>query len=150
MAIKDMKGTVSTTGILNRKPSKVKTPDMSAMKTSKGPVLPPDPTTPVNPFQPKPTGPVLPEKAEQNLEQELLSKFPGLKELTDEDNAALDAILSPTVKQALGKVIPELEPIFSQFGTNEPNVIMPKYFPVLISFTIYLMFLPGFGTHSIE
>ena len=62
---------------------------------------------------------------EQNLEQELLSKFPGLKDLTAEDNAALDAILSPTVKQALGKVIPELEPIFSQFGTNEPNVIMP-------------------------
>ena len=87
--------------------------------------LPEDPTKPINPFAPKPTGPVLPEKAEQNLEQELLSKFPGLKDLTAEDNAALDAILSPTVKQALGKVIPELEPIFSQFGTNEPNVIMP-------------------------
>ena len=29
------------------------------------------------------------------------------------------------LKQALGKVIPELEPIFSQFGTNVPNVIMP-------------------------
>ena len=124
MAISDMKGTVTTTGMMNQKPVS-KAPDMSAMKTPKGPVLPPDPTTPVNPFQPKPTGPVLPEKAEQNLEQELLSKFPGLKNLTAEDNAALDAILSPTVKQALGKVVPELEPIFSQFGTNEPNVVMP-------------------------
>ena len=124
MAISDMKGTVTTTGMMNEKPVS-KAPDMSAMKASKGPVFPPDPTQPVNPFAPKPTGPVLPEKAEQNLEQELLSKFPGLKDLTAEDNAALDAILSPTVKQALGKVIPELEPIFSQFGTNEPNVIMP-------------------------
>ena len=104
MAISDMKGTVTTTGMMNEKPVS-KAPDMSAMKASKGPVLP--------------------EKTEQNLEQELLSKFPGLKDLTAEDNAALDAILSPTVKQALGKVIPELEPIFSQFGTNEPNVIMP-------------------------
>ena len=104
MAIKDMKGTVTTTGMMNQKPVS-KAPDMSAMKTPKGPVLP--------------------EKAEQNLEQELLLKFPGLKDLTAEDNAALDAILSPTVKQALGKVVPELEPIFSQFGTNEPNVVMP-------------------------
>ena len=104
MAISDMKGTVTTTGMMNEKPVS-KAPDMSAMKASKKPVLP--------------------EKAEQNLEQELLSKFPGLKDLTAEDNAALDAILSPTVKQALGKVIPELEPIFSQFGTNEPNVVMP-------------------------
>ena len=71
MAISDMKGTVTTTGMMNEKPVS-KAPDMSAMKTPKGPVLPPDPTTPVNPFQPKPTGPVLPEKAEQNLEQELL------------------------------------------------------------------------------
>jgi len=123
MAISDMKGTVTTTGMMNQKPVS-KAPDMSAMKTPKGPVLPSD-EDPINPFQPKPTGPVLPEKAEQNLEQELLSKFPGLKDLTAEDNAALDAILSPTVKQALGKVVPELEPIFSQFGTNEPNVVMP-------------------------
>ena len=27
-----------------------------------GPVLPPDPTQPVNPFAPKPTGPVLPDR----------------------------------------------------------------------------------------
>ena len=104
MAISDMKGTVTTTGMMNEKPVS-KAPDMSAMKASRGPVLP--------------------EKAEQNLEQELLLKFPGLKDLTAEDNAALDAILSPTVKQALGKVVPELEPIFSQFGTNEPNVVIP-------------------------
>ena len=49
MAIKDMKGTVTTTGMMNEKPV-AKAPDMSGMKMSKGPVLPPDPTTPVNPF----------------------------------------------------------------------------------------------------
>jgi len=61
MAISDMKGTVTTTGMMNEKPVS-KAPDMSAMKASRGPVLPPDPTKPVNPFAPKPTGPVLPNK----------------------------------------------------------------------------------------
>ena len=111
MAISDMKGTVTTTGMMNQQ-----------TKMPKGKV---DPKMP-QPVADKPnTQPTPQPTPEQNLEQELLSKFPGLKDLTAEDNAALDAILSPTVKQALGKVIPELEPIFSQFGTNEPNVIMP-------------------------
>ena len=111
MAIKDMEGTVTTTGMMNQN---------QQMPTGKvDPKLPkPVVNKPKAQPAPRPT-------AEQNLEQELLSKFPGLKDLTAEDNAALDAILSPTVKQALGKVVPELEPVFSQFGTNEPNVILP-------------------------
>ena len=107
MAIKDMEGTVTTTGMMNQN---------QQMPTGK--VDPKLPKPVVNKPKAQPT-------PEQNLEQELLSKFPGLKNLTAEDNAALDAILSPTVKQALGKVVPELEPVFSQFGTNEPNVILP-------------------------
>ena len=117
MAIKDMKGTVSTTGILNRKPSKVKTPDMSAMKTSKGPVLPPDPTTPVNPFQPKPTGPVLPKEQESLLQK--------VENLTDQDKAILSVVLSPSVSNVLSKVAPELNPLLSQFTKEEENVILP-------------------------
>ena len=111
MAISDMKGTVTTTGMMNQQ-----------TKMPKGKVDPKLPKPVVNKPKTQPTPKLTPE---QNLEQELLSKFPGLKNLTAEDNAALDAILSPTVKQALGKVVPELEPIFSQFGSNEPNVVMP-------------------------
>ena len=111
MAIKDMEGTVTTTGMMNQN---------QQMPTGK--VDPKLPKPVVNKPKAQPTPKSTPE---QNLEQELLSKFPGLKNLTAEDNAALDAILSPTVKQALGKVVPELEPVFSQFGTNEPNVILP-------------------------
>jgi hypothetical protein len=111
MAISDMKGTVTTTGMMNQ-----------PTKMPKGKV---DPKIP-QPVAAKPnTQPAPQPTPEQKLEQELTSKFPGLKNLTAEDNAALDAILSPSVKQALGKVVPELEPIFSQFGTNEPNVVLP-------------------------
>ena len=35
---------------------------MDEFQQSRGPVLPEDPTKPVNPFQPKPTGPVLPDR----------------------------------------------------------------------------------------
>ena len=35
-----------------------------------GPVLPPDPTQPVNPFGPKPTGPVLPDRMASNMEND--------------------------------------------------------------------------------
>ena len=35
-----------------------------------GPVLPPDPTQPVNPFAPKPTGPVLPDRMASNMEND--------------------------------------------------------------------------------
>jgi len=37
---------------------------------SDGPVLPPDPTQPVNPFAPKPTGPVLPDRMASNMEND--------------------------------------------------------------------------------
>jgi hypothetical protein len=47
------------------------------------------------------------------------------KTLTDEENAAIDAALSPSVKNALGKILPEAKPLMDQFGSNEPNVIIP-------------------------
>ena len=111
MAIDNMQGKVTTTGMVNKMP---KMPEGNVDPKMPQPVA----AKPKAQAEPQPT-------SEQNLEQELLSKFPGLKKLTAEDNAALDAILSPSVKKALGKVVPELEPIFSQFGTNEPNVILP-------------------------
>ena len=116
MAIKDMKGTVTTTGMMNEKPI-AKAPDMSGMKIAKGPVLPEDPTKPVNPFQPKPTGPVLPRE-----EKGLLQK---VENLTDQDKAILSVVLSPSVSNVLSKVAPELNPLLSQFTKEEENVILP-------------------------
>ena len=116
MAIKDMKGTVTTTGMMNEKPV-AKAPDMSGMKMAKGPTLPQDPTKPVNPFQPKPTGPVLPKE-----EEGLLQK---VENLTDQDKAILSVVLSPSVSNVLSKVAPELNPLLSQFTKEEENVILP-------------------------
>ena len=68
MAISDMKGTVTTTGMMNQQ-----------TKMPKGKV---DPKMP-QPVADKPnTQPTPQPTPEQNLEQELLSKFPGLKDLT--------------------------------------------------------------------
>ena len=116
MAISDMKGTVTTTGMMNEKPIS-KAPDMSGMKMSKGPVLPEDPTKPVNPFQPKPTGPVLPKEQEGLLQK--------VENLTDQDKAILSVVLSPSVSNVLSKVAPELNPLLSQFTKEEENVILP-------------------------
>ena len=116
MAIKDMKGTVTTTGMMNEKPI-AKAPDMSGMKIAKKPTLPQDPTKPVNPFQPKPTGPVLP-KEQDNLLQRV-------ENLTDQDKATLGVVLSPSVSNVLSKVAPELNPLLSQFTKEEENVILP-------------------------
>ena len=116
MAIKDMKGTVTTTGMMNKKPV-AKAPDMSGMKMAKGPVLPEDPTKPVNPFQPKPTGPVLPKEQEGLLQK--------VENLTDQDKAILSVVLSPSVSNVLSKVAPELNPLLSQFTKEEENVILP-------------------------
>ena len=122
MAITDMKGTVTknqptTTGMINTDTAKVSAPDMSGIKMSKGPVLPEDPTKPVNPFQPKPTGPVLPKKQEGLLQK--------VENLTDQDKAILSVVLSPSVSNVLSKVAPELNPLLSQFTKEEENVILP-------------------------
>ena len=116
MAIKDMKGTVTTTGMMNEKPVAT-APDMSGMKMSKGPVLPEDPTKPVNPFQPKPTGPVLPKEQEGLLQK--------VENLTNEDKAVLSTVLSPSVSTVLSKVAPEIEPLLKQFTKDEENVVLP-------------------------
>ena len=115
MAIKDMKGTVTTTGMMNEKPV-AKAPDMSGMKMTKGPILP-SPEDPVNPFRPKPTGPVLPKEQEGLLQK--------VENLTDQDKAILSVVLSPSVSNVLSKVAPELNPLLSQFTKEEENVILP-------------------------
>jgi len=105
MAIKDMKGTVTTTGMMNKKPV-AKAPDMSGIKM---------------PTEPKQ---VVQRTAPQNTPEEegLLSK---VQNLTDQDKAILSVVLSPSVSNVLSKVAPELNPLLSQFTKEEENVILP-------------------------
>ena len=106
MAISDMKGTVSTTGMMNQP---VKMPEGN-----------------INPQLPKETKP---EQAtapiEQNIEKQNSTAFQGTTNLTDEDMETINAALSPSVKIALGKVFPDLKSTIDKLGTNEPNVIIP-------------------------
>jgi len=106
MAIKDMKGTVTTTGMMNEKPV-AKAPDMSGMKM---------PTTPKQVAE-KPTP--------QNIPKEQEGLLDKVQNLTDQDKAILSVVLSPSVSNVLSKVAPELNPLLSQFTKEEENVILP-------------------------
>jgi len=71
---------------------------------SDGPVLPEDPTKPVNPFAPKPTGPVLPDKAEagsmellNDLAKQLFGK--PLDQLDDRQKEMIMSFMKPKAQQ---------------------------------------------------
>ena len=106
MAIKDMKGTVTTTGMMNEKPV-AKAPDMSGIKM---------PTT-AKQVSEKPTP--------QNISKEQEGLLQKVENLTDQDKAILSVVLSPSVSNVLSKVAPELNPLLSQFTKEEENVILP-------------------------
>ena len=106
MAIQDMKGTVSTTGILNNPPAKIQAPDMSKIKM---------PTT----DKPKQ---VTQKPVEQPQEEGLL---PKVENLTNEDKAVLSTVLSPSVSKVLRKIAPDLNPLLTQFTKEEENVVLP-------------------------
>ena len=111
MAIKDMKGTVSTTGRVNAAPPKIEAPDMSNMKM------------PAGMAKDKPKQ-VAEKPAPQNTPREegLLQK---VENLTNEDKAVLSTVLSPSVSTVLSKVAPEIEPLLKQFTKDEENVVLP-------------------------
>ena len=101
MAISDMKGTVTTTGMMNQ-PSKM-------------------PQGNVDPKLPQPKS--ITETTQEpvvNTQNTTTVQAP-----TDEDMETINAALSPSVKIALGKVFPDLKSTIDQLGTNEPNVIIP-------------------------
>ena len=108
MAISDMKGTVTTTGMMNNKPATMKAPDMSKIKmpTARKPAPVKEVAKPV----------------EQPKEMTLAEK---VQNLTDQDRAVLATVLSPSVSNALKKIAPELTPLLDQAGTSEENVIIP-------------------------
>ena len=106
MAIQDMKGTVSTTGILNNPPAKIQAPDMSKIKM---------------PTADKPKQ-VTQKPVEQPQEEGLL---PKVENLTNEDKAVLSTVLSPSVSKVLRKIAPDLNPLLTQFTKEEENVVLP-------------------------
>ena len=107
MAINDMKGTVTTTGMMNEKPV-AKAPDMSAIKM---------------PTADKPKQ-VVEKPAPQNTPREegLLQK---VENLTNEDKIVLATVLSPSVSKVLSKIAPDLNPLLTQFTKDEENVVLP-------------------------
>ena len=109
MAIKDMKGTVSTTGMVNNPPPKIQAPDMSKIKM-------PTARKQAEPKQ------VVQKPVEQPQKEGLLSK---VENLTNEDKAVLSTVLSPSVSKVLGKIAPDLNPLLTQFTKEEENVVLP-------------------------
>ena len=109
MAIKDMKGTVSTTGMVNNPPPKIQAPDMSKIKM-------PTARKQAEPKQ------VVQKPVEQPQEEGLL---PKVQNLTNEDKAVLSTVLSPSVSKVLRKIAPDLNPLLTQFTKEEENVVLP-------------------------
>ena len=108
MAISDMKGTVTTTGMMNNKPAPMRAPDMSKIKM---------PTA-------RKSAPVkeVAKPVEQPKEMTLAEK---VQNLTDQDRAVLATVLSPSVSNVLKKIAPDLSPLLDQAGPAEENVIIP-------------------------
>ena len=106
MAIKDMKGTVTTTGMMNEKPIS-KAPDMSGIKM---------------PTEPKQ---VAQKPVPQNTPREEKGLLQKVENLTDQDKAILSVVLSPSVSKVLSKIAPELNPLLTQFTKEEENVTLP-------------------------
>jgi len=119
MAIDNMQGKVSTTGAMDQSPSVPRAPNLNELGKA----------------QPMPE-PAQPAPAEVGTTSPLQEQFPDAspmelefaeraKSLTDEDQAALQTVLSPSVRNALGKLLPEFKPVMDAYGTNEPNVVIP-------------------------
>ena len=112
MAIDNMQGKVSTTGVVNQKPNVPNAPDLSAIPVAKPEAKPMPAKEPVNTESPEATP----------MELEFAERA---KKLTDEDQTVIQSVLSPSVRKALEKIIPEFKPVMDQFGSSEPNVVLP-------------------------
>jgi len=119
MAIDNMQGKVSTTGMMNEKPKTPKAPNLTGLGKAQPMPEPKKPT----PAQAGTTNPLQKEFPEATETELMFAE--RAKSLTDEDQAALQTVLSPSVKNALAKIIPEFKPVMDAYGTNEPNVVIP-------------------------
>ena len=117
MAIDNMQGKVTTTGMMDKGP---------AMPKGKvNPKLPTQKKEQVEKPQPVENKPMTLKNQFPNASQTELDIAERLKTLTDDDMAAIQNVLSPSVAGAFGKIVPELAPIFEQYRTEEPNLVMP-------------------------
>ena len=112
MAIDDMKGNVTKgrvtmTGRMDDKPTTIDAPNLSGMNKLFTKRKPPATTKTIEDSQPV---------------SDLVSK---VQNLPDEDKAVLSAVLSPSVSNALAKIVPELAPLAEAAGSKEENVIIP-------------------------
>ncbi len=110
MAIDDTKGTVTTTGMMGKKPSVPKAPDMSKIKM---------PTA----QKARPISQPAPQIKQEEPKQ--LSLMEKVQSLTDQDKAVLTTVLSPSVSNVLKKIAPELTPLLDEVGADEENVTLP-------------------------
>ena len=102
---------ITTTGLIDKKPMIPAAADLGALQG----------TQQVQPTQAQVTPPV----AESQANTEMTTRLGGTQNLTDEDIESLEAALSPSVKEALSKIFPDLAPIIGKLGSDEPNVIFP-------------------------
>ena len=123
MAIEDVKGTVSKgrptlTGMMNKSPTKIDAPNLSGMKKLFEKKTPPKQIVAKQPVVKQEQPPVEQAQQPSNLVERV-------QNLTDEERTTLASVLSPSVKNVLSKVAPELNPLLSQFTKEEENVILP-------------------------
>jgi len=105
---------ITTTGLIDKKPMIPAAPVME--KVAKRPPGGGDP---------KMTSVAPTTNTTQSQEGPLTTKYPGVKNLSDEDIESLQAALSPSVKEALVKIFPDLSSVIGKLGSDEPNVIFP-------------------------
>jgi|18_taG_2_1085343.scaffolds.fasta_scaffold32884_1 hypothetical protein len=105
----------TTTGLIDKKPMIPRAADLSALQG----------TQQVQSTQAQVTPPSL-EQTDQpqftEVEQEIMRRT---ETLTDEDKETFKSVLSPSVRIAFEKLLPEFKEMMDQFGSNEPNVIFP-------------------------
>ena len=114
---------ITTTGLINKKPMIPAVPVMENQQTQQV----------QQPTQAQVTPPV----ADSQANTEMTTRLGGTQNLTDEDIESLEAALSPSVKEALSKVFPDLASAIDQLGTDEPNVIFPLSYIVNFAMTRY-------------
>ena len=112
---------ITTTGLIDKKPMIPAVPVME------------------NPHQVQPPtqAQVTPPVADSQANTEMTTRLGGTQNLTDEDIESLEAALSPSVKEALSKVFPDLASAIDQLGTDEPNVIFPLSYIVKFAMSRY-------------
>ena len=121
---------ITTTGLVNKKPMIPAAPDLRTLQgtqPTQAQVTPPVDQTNVDPLKAE-----FPDASD--MEIELANRF---KELTAEDRKVLSDILSPSVINSLGKLLPEFTPLMEAVGRKEPNVIFPLSYIVKFAMTRY-------------